>query len=49
MVQTIYGWTNIKLPANVETGRVFTIKGRGAPDIKDPNIKGDHLFTVIVE
>lgn len=48
-VPTLEGETKYNIPAGTQTGTVFTLRGKGVPNINNPRNRGDLLFTVVIE
>lgn len=48
-VPTLDGKVSYDLPEGTQTGREFTLSGKGIPDVGNPRRRGDHRFTVVVE
>ena len=48
-VPTIDGKTTFDLPEGTQTGREFTIAGKGIPYVNNPKRRGNHRFVVVVE
>lgn len=48
-VPTLDGKVSFDLPEGTQTGREFTLSGKGIPDVGNPRRRGDHRFTVVVE
>ncbi len=46
-VQTIHGEENLTIPAGTQSGKVFSLKGKGIPRLHRSG-KGDHLARVLV-
>lgn len=44
-IETVHGKAELKIPAGTQSGTTFTIKGKGAPSLKNEKL-GDHLVTV---
>jgi len=49
LVPTIDGEYSYKLKEGTQPGDTFTIKGKGIPYVNRNNVRGDHIFKVIVE
>ena len=47
-VKTVYGHVTLKIPAGTESGKVFRLKGEGAPVVNTER-KGDHHVKIIIE
>ena len=47
-VDTIHGAEELKIPAGVQSGTEFTLKGKGAPSLRSDKL-GDHKVTVQVK
>ncbi|HIT34523.1 MAG TPA: molecular chaperone DnaJ [Candidatus Faecousia intestinigallinarum] len=48
-VPTLDGKVAYDLPEGTQTGREFTLPGKGIPDVGNPRRRGNHRFTVVVE
>ena len=48
-VPTIDGKITFDLPEGTQTGREFTISGKGIPYVNNPKRRGNHRFVVVVE
>jgi curved DNA-binding protein len=48
-VETMTGKVKLSIPAGTQPGQVFRIAGRGMPNLKDPNSKGDLYVRLNVE
>ena len=48
-VPTLDGNVSYDLPEGTQTGTVFTISGKGIPEINHPKRRGSQRFTVVVE
>ena len=48
-VPTLDGKTSFEIPEGTQTGRQFTIGGKGVPQVGNPKRRGNHYFTVVVE
>ncbi len=48
-VPTIDGKTVFNIPEGTQTGRQFTISGKGIPYVNNAKRRGDQIFTVVVE
>ena len=48
-VPTLDGKTTFEIPEGTQTGKVFTLSGKGIPAINNPKRRGNHRFTVVVE
>ncbi len=48
-VPTLDGKTSFEIPEGTQTGRQFTIGGKGIPQVGNPKRRGNHYFTVVVE
>ena len=48
-VPTLDGKVTYDLPEGTQTGREFTLPGKGIPEVGNPRHRGDHRFTVVVE
>ena len=48
-VPTLDGKVSYDLPEGTQTGTVFTIYGKGIPEINNPKRRGNQRFTVVVE
>ncbi|KAF9616506.1 hypothetical protein IFM89_029967 [Coptis chinensis] len=47
-VKTVDGITKLQVPPGIQPGDVVVLAKKGAPKLKKPTIRGDHLFTVKV-
>ena len=48
-VPTLDGKEKFEIPEGTQTGKTFTLTGKGIPSVNNPKRRGDHLFTVVVE
>ncbi|MBQ4641532.1 MAG: molecular chaperone DnaJ [Oscillospiraceae bacterium] len=48
-VPTLDGKIKFVLPEGTQTGKLFSLSGRGIPQVNNPKRRGDHRFTVVVE
>jgi len=48
-VPTLDGKVKYEIPEGTQTGKMFTLLGRGIPMVNNPGRRGDHRFTVVVE
>lgn len=48
-VPTIDGQTSFEIPEGTQTGRQFSISGKGIPQLNNTKRRGNHYFTVVVE
>ncbi len=48
-VPTLDGKVSFDLPEGTQTGREFTLREKGIPDLNNPRRRGDQRFTVVVE
>ena len=48
-VPTLDGKEKFQIPEGTQTGRTFTMVGKGVPYVHNPKRRGNHLFTVVVE
>ena len=48
-VPTLDGKLTFEIPEGTQTGRMFTISGKGIPSVNNPRRRGNHNFTVVVE
>ena len=48
-VPTLDGKVSYEIPEGTQSGRQFTISGKGIPQVGNPRRRGNHYFTVIVE
>ena len=48
-VPTLDGKEKFQIPEGTQTGRTFTLNGKGVPYVHNPKRRGNHLFTVVVE
>ena len=48
-VPTLDGKVKFDLPEGTQTGKRFTLTGKGIPAVNNPKRRGDHQFAVIVE
>jgi molecular chaperone DnaJ len=47
-VQTIEGPVELRVPAGTQSGHVFRLRGKGAPNVRRPERRGDQYITVRV-
>ena len=47
-VPTLRGDVPLKIPAGTQSGKVFTLRGLGLPDLRG-GAMGDHIITVVIE
>ena len=48
-VPTLDGKQRFEIPEGTQTGRQFSIGGKGIPQVGNPKRRGNHYFTVVVE
>ena len=48
-VPTLDGKQSFEIPEGTQTGRQFSISGKGIPQVNNPKRRGNHYFTVVVE
>ena len=48
-IPTLDGKVKFDLPEGTQTGKVFSLSGRGIPLVNNPKRRGDHRFSVVVE
>ena len=48
-VPTLDGKETFEIPEGTQTGKMFTLMGKGIPVVNNPKRRGDHRFTVVVE
>lgn len=48
-IPTLDGEEKYTIPEGTQTGVTFTLRGRGIPDVNNPNRKGDLMVKVVVE
>ena len=48
-VPTLDGKVSYEIPEGTQTGKMFTLREKGIPDVGNPKRRGDHRFTVVVE
>ena len=48
-VPTLDGETAYTIPAGTQSGTVFTLRGKGVPNINNPRNRGDLLFKAVIE
>ncbi len=48
-IPTLDGKVKFDLPEGTQTGKLFSLSGRGIPQVNNPRRRGDHRFTVVVE
>ncbi len=48
-VPTLDGKVKFEIPEGTQTGKMFSLTGRGIPFVNNPKRRGDHRFTVVVE
>ncbi len=48
-VPTLDGKVKFDIPEGTQTGKLFSLSGKGIPYINNPRRRGDHRFTVVVE
>ena len=48
-VPTLDGETTYTIPAGTQSGTVFTLRGKGVPNINNPRNRGDLLFKAVIE
>lgn len=48
-VPTLEGESTYTIPAGTQSGTVFTLRGKGVPNINNPRNRGDLLFKAVIE
>ena len=48
-VPTLDGKVKFEIPEGTQTGKMFSLTGKGIPAVNNPKRRGDHRFTVVVE
>ncbi len=48
-VPTLDGKVKFDIPEGTQTGKMFTLPGKGIPAVNNPKRRGDHRFNVVVE
>lgn len=48
-VPTLDGKVSYTIPEGTQTGKTFTLSGKGIPQVGNPSRRGSHRFTVVVE
>ncbi len=48
-VPTLDGKHTLEIPEGTQTGKVFTLSGKGIPDVRNPRRRGSQRVTVVVE
>ena len=48
-IPTLYGKEEFELPEGTQTGKTFTLFGKGIQHVHNPKRRGNHHFTVVVE
>ena len=48
-VPTLDGKVTFEVPEGTQTGKLFTLSGKGIPAVNNPKRRGDHRFSVVVE
>ncbi|CAN6290181.1 unnamed protein product [Urochloa humidicola] len=48
-VETIEGFKDLHVPPGTQPGEILKLSQLGVPDIKRPNVKGDHYFVIKVK
>ena len=48
-VPTLDGKVKFDIPEGTQTGKMFSLTGKGIPAVNNPKRRGDHRFTVVVE
>jgi len=48
-VPTLDGREEFEIPEGTQTGKTFTMFGKGIPNVHNPKRRGNHHFTVVVE
>ena len=48
-VPTLDGKVTYTIPEGTQTGREFVLREKGIPEVNNPNRRGSHRFTVVVE
>ena len=49
VVPTVDGEVTMKVPAGTESGKVFRVKGKGMPDLRDERVSGEIYARVMVD
>ena len=49
MIPTLDGKEEFEIPEGTQTGKTFTMFGKGIPNVHNPKRRGNHHFTVVVE
>ena len=49
MIPTLDGKEEFEIPEGTQTGKTFTVFGKGIPNVHNPKRRGNHHFTVVVE
>lgn len=47
-IPTVDGTTTLKIPAGTQTGDTFRLRGEGAPNVRNPERRGDQIVTIFV-
>ena len=48
-VPTVGGMVRCKIPAGTQSGRKIRLRGKGAPDMKNPSRTGDEYVTIQID
>ena len=48
-IPTLDGKEEFEIPEGTQTGKTFTVFGKGIPNVHNPKRRGNHHFTVVVE
>ena len=48
-VPTVSGMVKCRIPAGTQSGRRIRLRGKGAPDMNQPDVKGDEYVTIQIE
>jgi len=48
-VPTLDGKVKYEIPEGTQTGKMFSLSGKGIPSVNNPKRRGDHRFSVVVE
>jgi len=48
-IPTLDGKVKYEIPEGTQTGKLFSISGKGIPAVNNPRRRGDHRFAVVVE
>lgn len=47
-IPTVDGTTTLTIPAGAQTGDTFRLRGQGAPNVRNPNMRGDQIVHIFV-